>query len=158
VQATGWDLGPREFGPREFGPREFGRVHLPHEQGTVHERVQAGPEFTELRQRLRGRVFSMAAAFLLWYLAYVLLASYARELMATPVSGGITVGLLVGLAQFASTFALTAAYVRFARRRIDPLAARIRGELERGGEAGSMRPTGRLLPAHPASPLRDGEG
>ena len=67
---------------------------------TVHERVQAGPEFTELRSRLRGWVFPMAAAFLLWYLAFVLLASYARELMATPVSGAITVGLLVGLAQF----------------------------------------------------------
>jgi uncharacterized membrane protein (DUF485 family) len=117
VQATGWDLG---------------ELHSPHEQATVHERVQAGPEFTELRRRLRGWVFPMTAAFLLWYLAYVLLASYARDVMATPVSGGITVGLLVGLAQFASTFALTAAYVRFARRRIDPLAARIRDDMEHG--------------------------
>ena len=119
MQATGWD----------FSPGEVGRVHPPDEQATVHERVQAGPEFTELRRRLRGWVFPMTAAFLLWYLAYVLLASYARDFMATPVSGGITVGLLVGLAQFASTFALTAAYVRFARRRIDPLAARIRDDL-----------------------------
>ena len=106
------------------------RAHSPHERATVHERVQAGPEFTELRGRLRRWVFPMAAAFLLWYLAYVLLASYAREFMATPVSGGITVGLLVGLAQFASTFALTAAYGRFARRRLDPLAAQIRTGLE----------------------------
>jgi uncharacterized membrane protein (DUF485 family) len=120
VQTTGWD----------FGPGEFSRVHSPHERTTVHERVQAGPEFTELRGRLRRWVFPMAAAFLLWYLAYVLLASYAREFMATPVSGGITVGLLVGLAQFASTFALTAAYGRFARRRLDPLAAQIRTGLE----------------------------
>jgi len=125
VQTTGWD-----FGPGEFGPGEFSRVHSPHERTTVHERVQAGPEFTELRGRLRRWVFPMAAAFLLWYLAYVLLASYAREFMATPVSGGITVGLVVGLAQFASTFALTAAYSRFARRRVDPLAAQIRGDLE----------------------------
>ena len=122
MQATGW-----AFGPGEFGPGELSRVHSP------HERVQAGPEFTELRRRLRGWVFPMTAAFLLWYLAYVLLASYAREVMATPVSGGITVGLLVGLAQFASTFGLTAAYVRFARRRIDPLAARIRAEIPAGG-------------------------
>ena len=125
MQATGWD----------FGPGEFGRVHSPPEddQATVHERVQAGPEFTELRRRLRGWVFPMTAAFLLWYLAYVLLASYAREFMATPVADGITVGLLIGLAQFASTFALTAAYVRFARRRIDPLAAQIRADLPAGG-------------------------
>ena len=134
-------------------------IHPPavEQQSTVHERVQAGPDFTELRRRLRGWAFAMSAAFLLWYLAFVLLASYARGVMATPVSGPITVGLLIGLAQFASTFALTAAYVRFARRRIDPLAAQIRISLERGGEAGTMHPTGRLLPAHPASPLRQGQ-
>ena len=114
---------------------DSGGIHPPavDEQATVHERVQAGPEFTELRRRLRRWVFAMSAAFLLWYLAFVLLASYARGVMATPVSGPITVGLLVGLAQFASTFALTAAYVRFARRRIDPLAEQIRTGLERGG-------------------------
>jgi uncharacterized membrane protein (DUF485 family) len=72
----------------------------------------------------------MAAAFLLWYLAFVLLASYARELMATPVLGVINLGLLIGLAQFVTTFALTAAYVRYAERRLDPLAAHIRGQVE----------------------------
>jgi uncharacterized membrane protein (DUF485 family) len=118
VQATGW---------------EFGGELPPQDRATVYERVAAEPEFTELRRRLRRSVFPMTAAFLLWYLAYVLLASYAREIMARPVSGGITVGLLVGLAQFASTFALTAAYVRFARRRIDPLAAQIRADLPAGG-------------------------
>ena len=112
----------------------FGEVKPPsaHEQQTLHEQVQAGPEFVELRRRLRGWVFPMSAAFLLWYFAYVVLASYARELMATPVSGVITVGLLVGLAQFVSTFALTAAYVRFAARRLDPLAAQIRDSMEDG--------------------------
>ena len=138
---------------------DFGGMHPPavDELVTVHERVQAGPEFTELRRRLRSWVFAMSAAFLLWYVAFVLLASYARGFMATPVSGPITVGLLVGLAQFASTFALTAAYVRFARRRIDPLAEQIRTGLERGGEAGTVHPTGGLLPVHPASPLRRGQ-
>ena len=115
MQTTAWDVGG---------------VHPPPQRQTVHERVQAGPEFTELRRRLRGWVFPMSAAFLLWYLAYVLLASYARDFMATPVSGGVTVGLLIGLGQFASTFALTTAYVRFARRRIDPLAAQIRADVE----------------------------
>jgi uncharacterized membrane protein (DUF485 family) len=142
VQATGW---------------EFGEMVSPGDRATVHERVQAGPEFTELRRRLRWWVFPMTAAFLVWYLAYVLLASYARDFMATPVSGGITVGLLVGLGQFASTFALTAAYVRFARHRIDPLAAQIRADVERGGEAGAMSPTGPVLTGPPASPLREGD-
>lgn len=66
------------------------------DQGTLHERVQAGPEFIELRRRLRRFVFPMTAAFLLWYLAFVLLASYARDLMATPVLGRLNLGLVIG--------------------------------------------------------------
>jgi uncharacterized membrane protein (DUF485 family) len=100
------------------------------ERGTLHERVRESPEFVLLRRRLRRFVFPMTAAFLLWYLAYVLLASYARALMATPVLGGVTLGLVIGLAQFVSTFALTAGYVRYAQRRLDPLAAQIREQVE----------------------------
>jgi uncharacterized membrane protein (DUF485 family) len=98
--------------------------------GTVYERVQAGPEFADLRRRLRRFVFPMSAIFLVWYLAYVLLASYAPELMATKVLGNVNVGLVVGLLQFVSTFAITTAYVRFANRRIDPAAERIRHQIE----------------------------
>jgi uncharacterized membrane protein (DUF485 family) len=72
----------------------------------------------------------MSAAFLVWYLAYVLLASYAPELMATKVLGNVNVGLVVGLLQFVSTFAITTAYVRFANRHIDPAAERIRHQIE----------------------------
>ena len=120
-------------------PWDFGdELDLTDEQrATLHERVQAGPEFRALRRRMRGFAFPMAAAFLLWYLAFVLLASYARDLMATPVLGAINLGLVIGLAQFATTFALTAGYVRYARRRLDPLAEQIRAAVEDGpGRAG----------------------
>jgi uncharacterized membrane protein (DUF485 family) len=102
------------------------------QRGTVHERVQAGPEFRTLRRRMRGFAFPMTAVFLLWYVAFVLLTSYARDLMATPVFGAVNLGLVIGLAQFATTFALTAGYVRYARRRLDPLAERIRARVEDG--------------------------
>lgn len=108
---------------------------------TVHERVQAEPGFTTLRRRMRGFAFPTAAGFLLWYVAYVLLACYARDLMATPVLGRVNLGLVIGLAQFASTFALTTAYVRYAERRLDPLAERIRERVENETEA-DARPGG----------------
>ena len=107
-----------------------GELPSTHDERTLHERVQAEPEFATLRRRMRGFTFPAAAGFLLWYLAYVLLASYARDLMATPVLGRINLGLLIGLAQFASTFAITMLYVRFADRRLDPLAAQIRRRIE----------------------------
>jgi uncharacterized membrane protein (DUF485 family) len=92
--------------------------------------VQSGPEFAELRRRLRGFVFPVTALFLVWYLAYVLLATYAPAFMSTKVLGNINLGLVFGLLQFVSTFAITAWYVRFADRRLDPLSARLRDELE----------------------------
>ena len=112
-------------------PWDFGAEALTEsDRAALHERVQAGPEFRALRRRMRGFAFPMVAAFLLWYLAFVLLASYARDLMATPVLGVINLGLVIGLAQFVSTFALTAGYVRYARRHLDPLAEKIRTEVE----------------------------
>ncbi|WP_181783493.1 DUF485 domain-containing protein [Pseudonocardia pini] len=98
--------------------------------GTVYEQVQASPEFTGLRRRLRRFVFPMSALFLVWYLAYVLLASYAPELMATKVAGNVNVGLVIGLLQFVSTFVITTVYVRFADRSLDPAAERIRHGIE----------------------------
>jgi uncharacterized membrane protein (DUF485 family) len=100
------------------------------DQRTLHERVQGSPEFGELRSRLRRFVFPMSAAFMLWYLAYVLLASYAPGFMAIPVLGNINVGIVVGLLQFVSTFVITGLYVRYADRQLDPVADAIRTRME----------------------------
>ena len=94
--------------------------------------VQASPEFQELRSRLRRFVFPMSALFLIWYFAYVMLGAFAHDFMAIKVWGNINVGLVIGLGQFVSTFVITAIYVRFANRELDPRAEAIRAELEGG--------------------------
>jgi uncharacterized membrane protein (DUF485 family) len=99
---------------------------------TLHERVQATPEFAELRSRLRRFVFPMSAVFMLWYLVYVLLASYLPAFMAIQVLGNINVGLVIGLLQFVTTFAITGLYVRYADTRLDPVAEGIRARMEGG--------------------------
>ncbi|GAA1465519.1 DUF485 domain-containing protein [Microbacterium thalassium] len=91
---------------------------------------ESSPRFIELKRRQRGFVFPMAIAFLVWYFAYVLLSSFAPEFMAQPVWGLINVGLLLGLGQFVTTFAITMGYVSFANRKLDPLSEEIRDELE----------------------------
>jgi Predicted membrane protein len=98
--------------------------------GTVYEQVQASPEFADLRSRLRRFVFPMSAAFLVWYLAYVLLASYAPAFMATKVIGNINIGLIIGLLQFVSTFVITTVYVRYANKHLDPAAEKLRERIE----------------------------
>ncbi len=95
--------------------------------------VQPSPEFQELRKRQRSFIFPMAVAFLVWYFAYVLLADYAHDFMSTPVLGNINIGLILGLLQFVSTFGITMAYVSYANRKMDPIAADIRNDLEARG-------------------------
>ena len=97
-------------------------------------RVQADPAFQDLRHRLRRFVFPMTAFFLTWYLAYLLLATYAHSFMATKVFSNINLGVVLGFGQFVTTFGITVLYVRFAGRTLDPRAAKIRNELEGVGE------------------------
>jgi uncharacterized membrane protein (DUF485 family) len=90
------------------------------------------PEFAALRVRLRSFVFPMTAFFLAWYFSYVLLAAFAPHFMAIKVIGNINVGLIFGLLQFVSTFAITTMYVQFANRHLDPVSSRIRQQVEGG--------------------------
>ena len=94
------------------------------------EEVQATEQFKELRRRHRSFVFPMAVAFLLWYFAYVLLADYAVDFMSTKVWGNINIGLIMGLLQFVTTFAITGWYVSYSNRKLDPIAAEIRHGIE----------------------------
>jgi uncharacterized membrane protein (DUF485 family) len=94
--------------------------------------MQRSEEFIGLRKALRGFVFPMTAAFFLWYALYVILSAYARDFMATKVVGNINVALIFGLLQFVSTFLIAWLYARFADRKLDPTADRLRAEMERG--------------------------
>jgi uncharacterized membrane protein (DUF485 family) len=95
-----------------------------------YRQAQNSPEFTELRRRFRSFAVPMTAAFLAWYLLFVLLSSYAHDFMATKVFGNINIGLLMGLGQFVTTFLITSLYVRHAGRSTDPIADEMRERLE----------------------------
>lgn len=101
-------------------------------QETDYQRVQRSPEFQDLRRRFRNFVFPMTALFLAWYFLYVLLANYAQEFMSQRVVGNITVGLLLGLGQFVSTFVITMAYARWANQKQDAVAENLREHIESG--------------------------
>lgn len=92
--------------------------------------VEESERFRTLKRTQRSFIFPLAAFFLIWYFVYVLLAAFATEFMAQRVWGDITIGLLLGLGQFVTTFAITMTYVAFANRKLDPLATEIREELE----------------------------
>src|SRR6478735_2373914 len=89
-------------------------AHTPDAAASVDfEQVQSTGQFQELRKRHRSFVFPMAVAFL-----------------STKVWGNINVGLILGLLQFISTFAITGWYVHYSNKRLDPIATEIRHEIE----------------------------
>ena len=98
--------------------------------GIDYVSVEESPRFQTLKKTQRSFIFPLAALFLIWYFVYVLLAAFAPDFMGQRVGGDITVGLLFGLGQFVSTFAITMGYVSYANRKLDPKAQEIREELE----------------------------
>ncbi len=98
--------------------------------GTPYEEVQDSDEFAQLRSRFRRFVFPVTAGFLVWYFLFVLMSAYAPSFMATKVIGTINIGLIFGLLQFVSTFAITMAYMRWADREFDPTADALRERIE----------------------------
>lgn len=122
---SGYGAAPVWREPAEFGAASVSTTHA---QATEPDftLIAESEEFRELRGRLRRFVFPMTALFLAWYLTYVLVADYEPGFMGVRVLGTINVGLLMGLGQFLSTIVITALYVRYAARRVDPLVAEIR--------------------------------
>ncbi|MFI9808066.1 DUF485 domain-containing protein [Streptomyces sp. NPDC052301] len=106
----------------------------------VYVEVQRSAAFQEVRSRYRRFVVPGVAAFLAWYVAYVVAATTAPALMARPVVGAVNVGMLAGLGQFLTTFVLTWAYARHARLRRDRAALELRWdtqELTREAQGGA---------------------
>ncbi|MDP9867049.1 MULTISPECIES: DUF485 domain-containing protein [Streptosporangium] len=97
---------------------------------SVYEQIQGDARFQELKRRFRSWAFPMTAAFLAWYLLYVVLSAWARDFMGAKVLGNINVALIFGLLQFVSTFLIAWAYSRYAEKKLDPVADEIRHEVE----------------------------
>ncbi|MEU3773445.1 DUF485 domain-containing protein [Streptomyces sp. NPDC032472] len=144
--AVGWGEGEDAAAPPPAADRSApgsppGKAAgTPPTRADIYLEVQRSAAFQEVRSRYRGFVVPATAGFLLWYVAYVVAATAAPGVMARPVAGAVNVALLAGLGQFLSTFLLTWAYARHARRRRDRAALELRWtvfEQERGRGSGT---------------------
>lgn len=96
-----------------------------------YQRIHATDDFADLKRSYLGFVVPLTIAFLAWYLLYVFASNWAGGFMDTKVFGNINVALIFGLLQFLTTFAIAIWYARFAARRMDPTADRLRDQYER---------------------------
>jgi uncharacterized membrane protein (DUF485 family) len=91
--------------------------------------------FINLQRRRRRFVIPLAVFFLVWYFAFVIVAAYLPDFMAQKVFGSVNLGIILGLGQFVTTFAITIWYVLFSNRVLDPLGVELRAELEQQAAA-----------------------
>ncbi|MFF7329495.1 DUF485 domain-containing protein [Streptomyces sp. NPDC090306] len=94
--------------------------------------VQQSAEFGELRRSFRSFAFPLTIGFVAWYLLYVLLSNYAGDFMGTRLFGNINVALVLGLAQFLTTFLIAWWCARHASTQLDPKADAIKSRMEEG--------------------------
>ena len=85
-----------------------------------------------IRRRFGSFVGPVCTLFIVWYFLFVIVAVFAPGFMRISVLGDVNVAMCFGLLQFASTFAIAVGYRLWARRRLDPLADRLRQRLEGG--------------------------
>ena len=97
-----------------------------------YEAVRASRDFWTIRRRFGSFVGPACTLFIVWYFLFVTVAVFAPGLMRISVLGDVNVAMCFGLLQFASTFAIAVGYRLWARRRLDPLADRLRQRLEGG--------------------------
>ncbi|CAM3684409.1 DUF485 domain-containing protein [Micrococcus flavus] len=116
--------------------------HAPPSSPTAEQfrAAQRSEEFGELRRTHRSFAFPMTVAFFVWYLLFVIMGAFFPQVMAIRVYDNITLGLVLGLLQFVTTFAITFAYVRFSNRVLDPRATALRERLEREAVTGPETP------------------
>lgn len=129
------DLPPQSRSPEEGGEPADIAMHR-------------DPRFLELKRRLVSFVFPMSAAFLVWYLTYVVMSAYARDVMAVQVFGRVNLALVFGLLQFFSTFGIAILYSRYAARRLDPLSSELCDELTGGSAQTQQQGPGNGSEAH----------
>jgi uncharacterized membrane protein (DUF485 family) len=101
----------------------------PHERAARHDPIydtlHQEPDFHDLRRLYRSFVFPATAAFLSWYLLYIVMSNWAHDFMSHQLWGNVNVALVFGLLQFVTTFLLAWLYSRYSTARLDPLARRL---------------------------------
>ncbi|MFD7995207.1 DUF485 domain-containing protein [Streptomyces mexicanus] len=108
------------------------KTQVPLPSGEEFVAVQESEEFGRLRRSHRSFAFPLTVAFIAWYLLYVLLSNYAGGFMGTELFGNVNVALVLGLAQFLSTFLIAWWYARHAAAKLDPAAEAIKSRVEGG--------------------------
>jgi uncharacterized membrane protein (DUF485 family) len=99
--------------------------------GKTASELAESPEFKRLVSRRWTVSLSLLALLFVTYYGFILLISYAPELMKSRVGQVTTLAIPLGIAVILIAFVLTAFYVGWANSTHDPEVQRLRGQLKR---------------------------
>ena len=73
-----------------------------------------------LARRRWNVALSLTAIMIVMYFGFILLIAYNKPLLATPVTPGLTLGILLGALVIVASWLLTWVYVAWANAKYDP--------------------------------------
>jgi len=100
-------------------------------QSEVWIKYQNSDEFVAHRKRFRSFAFPFAVGFLVWYFSFILLTTFARDFVSTPVFGNINLAFVLAILQFVTTFVIAWLYDRYATKNLDGPGAELKEKIEK---------------------------
>jgi uncharacterized membrane protein (DUF485 family) len=92
---------------------------------TTAKRIEADPNYQRLVSERKSLGWTLAVITLVMYYGYIAIVAFAPSLIAAPLFGSITVGIVLGVAIILASILLTGIYVLRANSDYDELTAAI---------------------------------
>jgi uncharacterized membrane protein (DUF485 family) len=97
-------------------------------QGPDWQAIERSAAFRDLVRRRNRFVVPATLLALGWWVGFVLLVSYAQDLMGRSIYEGFTVAYALGISQFAMVWIITWLYLRKSSHELAPLERRVAEE------------------------------
>ena len=98
------------------------------------KRIQSDPNYIKLVSERKSFGWTLAIITLVIYYGYISVVAFAPSVIAIPVSGVITVGIILGAAIIVASVVLTGIYVSRANSHYDDLTKAIVNAAAMGGK------------------------
>jgi uncharacterized membrane protein (DUF485 family) len=97
-------------------------------------RIENDPNYQKLVSERRSLGWTLAIITLVMYYGYIAIVAFAPSLIAVPLFGSITVGIVLGVAIILASILLTGIYVLRANAEYDDLTNAIVSASKMGGK------------------------
>jgi uncharacterized membrane protein (DUF485 family) len=97
-------------------------------------RIENDPNYQKLVSERRSFGWTLAIITLIMYYGYIAIVAFLPSLIAAPLFGSITVGIVLGVAIILASILLTGIYVMRANSEYDDLTSAIVASSKRGGK------------------------